>query len=115
MLSSNSVSLVASFVDALLDFVSTLIILVSNFAMGRKGDQHKYPAGKKRFEPLGVLVFSVTMIASFFQVRFPFDQFKRLSMNLRTDGHEIGRSLSNHVRELSTPIKAERKSQRSAG
>lgn len=29
---------------------------------------HKYPAGKKRFEPLGVLVFSVAMIASFCQV-----------------------------------------------
>ena len=36
--------------------------------MGHKGDRHKYPAGKKRFEPLGVLIFSVTMIASFVQV-----------------------------------------------
>jgi divalent metal cation (Fe/Co/Zn/Cd) transporter len=68
VLSSSSVSLVASFVDAFLDFISTLIIFVSNVAMGHKGDRHKYPAGKKRFEPLGVLIFSVTMIASFVQV-----------------------------------------------
>jgi len=68
VLSSSSVSLVASFVDAFLDFISTLIIFISSVAMGRKGDRHKYPAGKKRFEPLGVLVFSVTMIASFVQV-----------------------------------------------
>jgi divalent metal cation (Fe/Co/Zn/Cd) transporter len=67
LLSSSSVSLVASFVDAFLDFISTLIIFLSSVAMGRKGDRHKYPAGKKRFEPLGVLVFSVTMIASFVQ------------------------------------------------
>jgi len=29
----------------------------------------QYPTGKKRFEPLGVLIFSVIMIASFSQVR----------------------------------------------
>lgn len=68
VLSSSSVSLVASFVDAFLDFISTLIIFISSVAMGHKGDRHKYPAGKKRFEPLGVLIFSVTMIASFVQV-----------------------------------------------
>jgi hypothetical protein len=37
--------------------------------MGRQSDRHKYPAGKKRFEPLGVLIFAVAMIASFAQVR----------------------------------------------
>lgn len=68
VISSSSVSLVASFVDAALDFLSTLIIFVSSLAMGRKGDKHKYPVGKKRFEPLGVLIFSVAMIASFCQV-----------------------------------------------
>lgn len=36
--------------------------------MGRQSDRHKYPAGKKRFEPLGVLIFAVAMIASFAQV-----------------------------------------------
>lgn len=69
VLSSSSISLVASFVDSALDFLSTLIILGTSLMMGRKGDAHLYPAGKRRFEPLGVLIFAVAMIASFIQVR----------------------------------------------
>ncbi|KAJ7259569.1 cation efflux family-domain-containing protein [Mycena haematopus] len=65
---SNSVSLLASFVDSALDFLSTLIIWFADFAAKRKDHNSKYPTGKKRFEPLGVLVFSVCMIASFSQV-----------------------------------------------
>ncbi|KAI5452684.1 hypothetical protein NCC49_000433 [Naganishia albida] len=68
VLSSTSISLVASFIDSALDFLSTLIILGTSIAMGRQSDRHKYPAGKKRFEPLGVLIFAVAMIASFAQV-----------------------------------------------
>lgn len=68
VLSSSSISLVASFVDSALDFMSTLIILGTSLLMGRKGDAHLYPAGKRRFEPLGVLIFAVAMIASFIQV-----------------------------------------------
>lgn len=68
VLSSTSISLVASFIDSGLDFLSTLIILGTSIAMGRQSDRHKYPAGKKRFEPLGVLIFAVAMIASFAQV-----------------------------------------------
>ena len=68
MLSSSSISLVASFIDSALDFLSTLIILGTSIAMGRQSDRHKYPAGKKRFEPLGVLIFAVALIASFAQV-----------------------------------------------
>ncbi len=68
VLSSSSISLVASFVDSALDFLSTLIILGTSLAMGRKSERHHYPAGKRRFEPLGVLIFSVAMIASFVQV-----------------------------------------------
>ena len=70
VLSSSSISLVASFIDSALDFLSTLIILGTSIAMGRQSDRHKYPAGKKRFEPLGVLIFAVAMIASFAQVRW---------------------------------------------
>jgi hypothetical protein len=69
VLSSSSISLVASFVDSALDFLSTLIILGTSLAMGVPSDRHTFPAGKRRFEPLGVLVFSVAMIASFAQVR----------------------------------------------
>ncbi|KAJ6620734.1 hypothetical protein B0H10DRAFT_1791208 [Mycena sp. CBHHK59/15] len=65
---SNSISLLASFVDSALDFLSTLIIWGADFAAKREDQGSKYPTGKKRFEPLGVLIFSVCMIASFSQV-----------------------------------------------
>ncbi|KAJ7465291.1 cation efflux family-domain-containing protein [Mycena latifolia] len=65
---SNSISLLASFVDSALDFLSTLIIWGADFAAKREDRGAKYPTGKKRFEPLGVLIFSVCMIASFSQV-----------------------------------------------
>ncbi|KAJ6508624.1 hypothetical protein C8R45DRAFT_1208266, partial [Mycena sanguinolenta] len=68
VLLSNSVSLLASFVDSALDFLSTLIIWFADFAAKREDLGSKYPTGKKRFEPLGVLIFSVCMIASFSQV-----------------------------------------------
>ncbi|KAJ7164706.1 cation efflux family-domain-containing protein [Mycena crocata] len=65
---SNSISLLASFVDSALDFLSTMIIWGADFAAKRDDHGAKYPTGKKRFEPLGVLIFSVCMIASFSQV-----------------------------------------------
>ncbi|WWD18783.1 hypothetical protein CI109_103238 [Kwoniella shandongensis] len=68
VLYSSSISLTASLVDSALDLLSTFIILGTSLAIGIKSDKHKYPAGKRRFEPLGVLVFSVAMIASFVQV-----------------------------------------------
>ncbi|TYJ53394.1 hypothetical protein B9479_005994 [Cryptococcus floricola] len=68
VLYSASISLTASLVDSALDLLSTAIILGTSLAMGAGGDSHKYPAGKRRFEPLGVLIFSVAMIASFVQV-----------------------------------------------
>ncbi|WWC62941.1 uncharacterized protein I303_105539 [Kwoniella dejecticola CBS 10117] len=68
VLYSSSISLTASLVDSALDLLSTMIILGTSWAIGVKSDKHKYPAGKRRFEPLGVLIFSVAMIASFVQV-----------------------------------------------
>ncbi|WVF68721.1 hypothetical protein IAT40_003493 [Kwoniella sp. CBS 6097] len=68
VLYSSSISLTASLVDSALDLLSTMIILATSWAIGVKTDRHKYPAGKRRFEPLGVLIFSVAMIASFVQV-----------------------------------------------
>ena len=36
--------------------------------MIERQDQYHYPVGRRRLEPIGVLVFSVIMITSFFQV-----------------------------------------------
>nr|ODN92490.1 hypothetical protein L203_00767 [Cryptococcus depauperatus CBS 7841] len=65
---SSSISLTASLVDSALDLLSTLIILGTSWAIGWKVNRDAYPTGKRRFEPLGVLIFSVAMIASFVQV-----------------------------------------------
>ncbi|KAJ6466390.1 cation efflux family-domain-containing protein [Mycena sanguinolenta] len=68
VLLSSSMSLLASFVDSALDLLSTAIIWGADLAAKREDVGAKYPTGKKRFEPLGVLIFSVCMIASFSQV-----------------------------------------------
>ena len=64
---TSSLSVLASLVDAALDFLSTAIVWVTTTLISRQ-DQYRYPVGRRRLEPLGVLVFSVIMITSFFQV-----------------------------------------------
>ncbi|KAF2823790.1 cation diffusion facilitator 10 [Ophiobolus disseminans] len=64
---TSSLSVVASLVDAALDFVSTMIIWITSWMISRQ-DRYAYPVGRRRLEPIGVLVFSVIMITSFFQV-----------------------------------------------
>lgn len=70
VISSNSVSLLASLIDSALDLLSTIIIFGTSKAIAYRSwnTYFKYPVGKKRFEPLGVVIFSVLMIASFCQV-----------------------------------------------
>ncbi|KAI0136413.1 hypothetical protein BJ170DRAFT_699017 [Xylariales sp. AK1849] len=67
IISVSSMSVLASLVDAVLDFLSTAIVWTTTWLIGRQ-DQYKYPVGRRRLEPLGVLVFSVIMITSFVQV-----------------------------------------------
>ncbi|KYK55471.1 cation diffusion facilitator 10 [Drechmeria coniospora] len=69
IISVPSMSVLASLVDATLDFLSTAIVWTTTrlISSGQK-DQHRYPVGRRRLEPVGVLVFSVTMVTSFVQV-----------------------------------------------
>jgi len=64
---TSSLSVVASLVDAALDFLSTVIIWITSWMIARQ-DRYAYPVGRRRLEPIGVLVFSVIMITSFTQV-----------------------------------------------
>lgn len=64
---TSSVSVLASLVDAALDFLSTAIVWTTTFLISHN-DNYQYPIGRRRLEPVGVLVFSVIMITSFFQV-----------------------------------------------
>lgn len=67
---SSSVSVLASMVDAALDFLSTAIVFVTTRIINRKSahDREKYPVGRRKLEPIGVLVFSVIMVTAFVQV-----------------------------------------------
>lgn len=67
---TNSMSVVASLVDSILDFLSTFIIYIANrlSAVQTSTTKHSYPVGRSRLEPLGILIFSVIIIISFFQV-----------------------------------------------
>lgn len=82
---TNSISVVASLVDSILDFLSTFIIFIANKLSTTKTwrTQHAYPVGRSGLEPLGVLIFSVIIIISFFQVGQ--ESFKRLFMSLPDD------------------------------
>ena len=67
ILLTSSLSVLASLVDAALDFLSTAIVWTTTALISRQ-DQYAYPVGRRRLEPIGVLVFSVIMCAAFFQV-----------------------------------------------
>ncbi|TVY71264.1 Metal tolerance protein [Lachnellula suecica] len=67
ILLTSSLSVLASLVDAALDFLSTGIVWTTTKLIERQ-DQYLYPVGRRRLEPIGVLVFSVIMITSFCQV-----------------------------------------------
>lgn len=64
---TNSMSVLASLVDGALDFLSTAIIWTTTTLI-MKQDRYRYPAGRRRLEPLGVLIFSIIMVTSFGQV-----------------------------------------------
>lgn len=64
---TSSLSVLASLVDAALDFLSTAIVWITTKLISHQ-DQYAYPIGRRRLEPVGVLVFSIVMITSFVQV-----------------------------------------------
>jgi divalent metal cation (Fe/Co/Zn/Cd) transporter len=73
---TSSVSVLAALVDAVLDFLSTAIVWTTTRLIS-SDDKYMYPVGRAKLEPIGILVFSVIMITSFFQVAL--EGFGRLS------------------------------------
>lgn len=67
---SNSLSLIASLVDSALDLLCTVIIWTTNKLVGWRLQslRKKFPIGRKRLEPIGILVFSIIMVISFLQI-----------------------------------------------
>jgi cation diffusion facilitator family transporter len=67
---SSSLSLIASLVDSALDLLCTIIIWTTNKIVGWRLTRlkKKFPVGRRRLEPLGILVFSIIMVVSFLQI-----------------------------------------------
>ncbi|KAL9107743.1 MAG: hypothetical protein Q9227_007365 [Pyrenula ochraceoflavens] len=67
---SSSLSLIASLVDSALDLLCTVIIWSTNRLVQWRLNslRRRFPVGRRRLEPLGILVFSVIMVISFFQI-----------------------------------------------
>lgn len=67
---SNSLSLIASLVDSALDLLCTIIIWTTNRLVGWRLTKlkKKFPVGRRRLEPIGILVFSIIMVISFMQI-----------------------------------------------
>jgi cation diffusion facilitator family transporter len=67
---SNSLSLIASLVDSALDLLCTIIIWTTNKLVGWRLSKlkKKFPVGRRRLEPIGILVFSIIMVISFMQI-----------------------------------------------
>ncbi|OBT53726.1 hypothetical protein VE04_05445 [Pseudogymnoascus sp. 24MN13] len=73
---TSSLSVLASLVDGALDLLSTVIVWTTTRMIARQ-DRYRYPVGRRRLEPIGVLVFSVIMVTCFFQVAL--ECFNRLN------------------------------------
>ena len=67
---TGSLSLVASLVDSALDLLCTLIVWTTNRVVTWRLNalQRRFPVGKRRLEPIGILVFSIIMVISFLQI-----------------------------------------------
>lgn len=68
--SSGSLSLIASLVDSALDLLCTLIIWSTNKLVSwrLRALHRRFPIGRKRLQPIGILVFSIIMVISFLQI-----------------------------------------------
>jgi divalent metal cation (Fe/Co/Zn/Cd) transporter len=67
---SSSLSLIASLVDSALDLLCTLIVWTTNKLVQWRINRlsRRFPVGRRRLEPIGILVFSIIMVIAFMQV-----------------------------------------------
>ncbi|KAL3678818.1 hypothetical protein R1sor_021774 [Riccia sorocarpa] len=57
---SRSLAIIASTLDSLLDLVAGMVLWFAHFTMQKK-NLYKYPIGKLRVQPVGIVVFAATM------------------------------------------------------
>ncbi|OMP10363.1 Cation efflux protein [Corchorus olitorius] len=66
---SRSLAVIASTLDSLLDLLSGFILWFTAYAM-RKPNLHRYPIGKNRMQPVGIVVFAAVMATLGLQILF---------------------------------------------
>ncbi|KAK4363959.1 hypothetical protein RND71_015317 [Anisodus tanguticus] len=66
---SRSLAVIASTLDSLLDLLSGFILWFTSNAM-KKPNQYYYPIGKKRMQPVGIIVFASVMATLGLQILF---------------------------------------------
>ncbi|CAN1263148.1 Metal tolerance protein 10 [Linum perenne] len=66
---SRSMAVIASTVDSFLDLMSGFILWFTDHAM-RKPNQYRYPIGKQRMQPVGIVVFASVMATLGLQIIF---------------------------------------------
>ncbi|XP_072999767.1 metal tolerance protein 7-like isoform X2 [Typha latifolia] len=64
---SKSMAVIASTLDSLLDLLSGLILWFTSHSM-KKSNKYSYPIGKRRMQPVGIIVFASVMGTLGFQV-----------------------------------------------
>ncbi|XP_022849602.1 metal tolerance protein 11-like [Olea europaea var. sylvestris] len=70
-ISSGSLAIVASTLDSLLDLLSGFILWFTAFSM-QTPNPYRYPIGKKRMQPLGILVFASVVATLGLQITLEF-------------------------------------------
>ncbi|KAA8523418.1 hypothetical protein F0562_009841 [Nyssa sinensis] len=66
---SRSLAVIASTLDSLLDLLSGFILWFTAYAM-KKPNQYRYPIGKRRMQPVGIIVFASIMATLGLQILF---------------------------------------------
>ncbi|KAL1292172.1 hypothetical protein HN51_060596 [Arachis hypogaea] len=66
---SMSLAVIASTLDSLLDLLSGFILWFTSYSMS-KPNHHKYPIGKNRMQPVGIVVFASVMATLGLQILF---------------------------------------------
>jgi cation diffusion facilitator family transporter len=62
--STGSIAIIASAADSLLDLLSGLVLLYTQRVAFENVDRMRYPEGRARVEPIGIIVFSTVMCLS---------------------------------------------------
>uniref|UniRef100_A0A2N9HAN6 Uncharacterized protein n=1 Tax=Fagus sylvatica TaxID=28930 RepID=A0A2N9HAN6_FAGSY len=66
---SRSLAVIASTLDSLLDLLSGFILWFTSYAM-KNPNHHRYPIGKNRMQPVGIVVFASVMATLGLQILF---------------------------------------------